>query len=258
MNSIKLISFLLLIVSLQSCQKVITIDLNSSAPKYVVEANINNNPGPYIIKINKSVNFDQENNFPGVSNAAVYIKDVTANITDTLSELSPGKYQTQNLTGVPGHSYVLTINADGNTFTATSKMPQIVTLDSIYTQKSLFSDRLQIVPQYNDPVGTGNYYHLLLTVRDTLDDNIYLHADDLMDGNTVTQPLFGGREIKPGYTVKVVLQCIDEPVLTYYNTLQQTMEQNSATPANPQSNISGGALGYFSAHTQTEKTIVVK
>jgi hypothetical protein len=258
MNLIKAICFLLLFISLQSCQKVITVDLNSSAPRYVVEANISNNPGPYTIKITKSVNFDQDNNFPGVRNAQVYIKDVTANVTDTLSELTPGNYQTHALSGIPGHSYSLTIKTDGNTFTATSVMPQVVSLDSLYTQKSQFSDRLQIVPVYQDPVGTGNYYHLVETVRDTVADNIFLHNDELMDGNTVNQPLFGGREIKSGFTVKVALQCIDHGVFTFYSTLQETMGQNSATPANPQSNISGGALGYFSAYTETEKVMIVQ
>ncbi len=137
-------------------------------------------------------------------------------------------------------------------------MPQPISIDSLYTQKSPFSDRLQAVPQYKDPAGTGNYYHLLLTVRDSSSQDIYLHSDEIIDGNTVIEPLFSGIEFKAGDSIKVALQCVDHGVFTYYSTLQQTMDQNSATPANPQSNITGGALGYFSAHTEMVKKLIVQ
>jgi hypothetical protein len=63
--------------------------------------------------------------------------------------------------------------------------------------------------------------------------------------------------IHSGDQLCVELQCIDRGVFDYYNTLQQTVEQSSATPANPASNITGGALGYFSAHTINRRQIVV-
>jgi len=53
------------------------------------------------------------------------------------------------------------------------------------------------------------------------------------------------------------MQCIDKNIFRYFTTLTEVQE-NSTTPANPDSNISGGVLGYFSAHTSQRKKAAVK
>jgi hypothetical protein len=53
-------------------------------------------------------------------------------------------------------------------------------------------------------------------------------------------------------TIQMQLDAIDKPVYDYFNTLQQsTLSQTTAAPANPISNFSNGALGYFSAYSPT-------
>ena len=54
------------------------------------------------------------------------------------------------------------------------------------------------------------------------------------------------------------MQCIDNAVYKYWFSLNQsaTGTSQSASPANAVSNISGGALGYFSVHTVESKTVV--
>jgi hypothetical protein len=59
----------------------------------------------------------------------------------------------------------------------------------------------------------------------------------------------------PKDSVTIEMHCIDKPVYDYYYSLGN--RDNSATPANPVSNIVGGALGYFSAHTVRKTTAVV-
>jgi hypothetical protein len=239
-----------------SCQKVIKVNLNSSAPRYVVEGNVTNLPGPYLITINKSVNFDQDNVFPTVSGAIVVITDNTAGVTDSLKETSPGNYHTSVLNGVPGHNYQLYIGAGGNVFTANCTMPALVTLDTLYTQLSSFrGNSHQLVPVYTDPVTTGNYYHFAEIKNDTLTDNISIRNDALINGQVIKQPIGGG--LHDGDQVTLTLECIDSAMYQYYFTLEQTNNQNSATPANPLSNIKGGALGYFSAHTANKRSVVV-
>jgi len=253
-----ILSFIcLLVITFCSCQKVINVNLGSTPPAYVVVGNITDQPGPYTVTITKSVNFDQDNVFPGVHGATVYITDVTAGLTDTLSEFVTGMYQTHILTGTPGHVYKMNIITSNQNFTATSTMPQPVALDSVYTQTSIFGGDTDVVPMYKDPVGLGNFYHLLLTIEDSVSTEIYLHNDEISDGEEVKQPLRNNIKVLPGNTITVELQCIDSGVYQYYNNLQQTEQQNSATPANPQSNVKGGALGYFSAHTVRKKSITV-
>jgi len=84
--------------------------------------------------------------------------------------------------------------------------------------------------------------------------------DRLSDGRYISTVLYDdSTDIKPGVTLTVQLNCIDKPV---YNYLQQLLQISgnggsfsNPSPVNPVSNISGGALGYFSAHTITSKTV---
>ena len=95
-------------LALFSCQKIIQVDLNSSAPKVVIEGSINDQPGPHIVKVSKTVNFDQTNVFPGVTGATVTISDDAGN-TETLAEAAPGIYQASVITGVAGRTYTLSV-----------------------------------------------------------------------------------------------------------------------------------------------------
>jgi len=256
MKTSNIIYIALLLFAFSACKKVIQVNLNSSAPHYVVQGNVTNQPGPYLVTITKSVNFDQDNVFPTVSGAVVVITDNTAGVADTLKETTPGNYYTSILTGTPGHKYQLYINAANNIFTTTCIMPVPVTLDSLYTQLSSFGgNTYQLVPVYTDPVAFGNYYHFAEVKNDTLTDNISIRNDALINGQVIKQPLGGG--LQQGDSVALYLECIDSAMYQYYYSLEQTENQNSATPANPISNLSGGALGYFSVHTLSSKSIIV-
>jgi hypothetical protein len=209
------------------------------------------------VRVTKTVNFDQDNNFPGVSNAQVLITDITSNITDTLTEESTGNYITKSISGIPGHTYSLKITSGSDVFLATSTLPKAVPLDSLYTEKAQFGNGLDVVPVFNDPAGTGNYFHLLLTVGDSTSPLIIVVDDGLVDGHKIMTPIYNNMKFASGDAVSIELQCIDKGVFNYYSDLLQTQGQNSATPSNPQSNITGGALGYFSAHTVNKLRVIV-
>jgi hypothetical protein len=244
------------LLSFSSCQKVINVNLNDAAPKYVITGNVTNEPGPYTVKVSKTIAFSQDNTFPGISGAAVCITDSNLALTDTLSELSPGTYHTHNLTGIPGHTYKLMVAIGSSSFHSSSTMPQPITLDTVYTAKSAFGKNVNVVPWYNDPAAFGNSYHLVLKVRDSISNEIYVHNDQFLNGGEVKGTLRNEIDIHTGDPVTVELQCVDNAVYQYYRDLSQTIQQNSAAPANPQSNITGGTLGYFSAHTVDRRTII--
>jgi len=252
---------LVLLAAFSACQKVINVNINSTAPRYVVEGNVINQPGPYLVTITKTINFDQDNVYPTVSGAVVVITDMTTNQADTLAETTPGNYNTHIISGVPGHTYQLYVNAANNIFTASSTMPVFVTLDSLYTQPSPFGGKHpELVPEYTDPVLVGknyHYYHFTEYYNDTESSDVIARSDALLNGQVVKQQI-GGQGLNVGDSVALYLECIDSGVYQYYSTLNQTENQNSASPSNPLTNLSGGALGYFSAHTSSLKTLIVK
>jgi hypothetical protein len=258
--------FLLLIPVSWSCQKVINVDLNSAALKLVIAANVTDQPGPYSVTLSQTVNFTQDNNFPPVRGARVLITDNAGNI-DTLTEFLPGVYQTSALQGVPGRTYTLTVSTGGETYTGSSTMPPPVSIDTL-TIRNGFNGKNKIVTLYfRDPAGIDNYYHVVEKVNNIIpvDGKIVLptlgsvHSDRLSDGTEIEYSPGGDNQpdLVAGDTVSAYLQCIDKNVYNYYRTAQQN-GSTSTTLSNPVTNLSNGALGYFSAYSVGMKRIIVK
>jgi hypothetical protein len=91
-------------------------------------------------------------------------------------------------------------------------------------------------------------------------DRTFSFNDRLSDGKYFRLRLFNDSTINPGDQVRVEMHCVDNAVWQYFNTLGQAKGNNSQsiTPANPVSNISNNALGYFSAQTIVVKEAVNK
>lgn len=256
---------IIIVLFLSSCEKVIDVNLNDAEKKYVVEGFLSNQTAGAEVRVSQTKDFDDTNDFNGISGAVI---SLTNSIGDsfTFTEQSPGIYKTVSFSGSPGVAYTLTVSIDSNFFAASSTMPPLVLLDSIFTSEINFGGEVQknITVRYNDPVGFGNSYRFVAFVNGVKEDHVYVHSDDLDDGNTVTLDLVNfdddDNELKTGDLVQVDMQCIDEAVYKYWYSLSQLEEGagQSATPTNPVSNFSGGCLGYFSAHPVTTKTIIVQ
>jgi hypothetical protein len=249
----KWIPALLCTCVLLACQKVISPNLPSGASALVVEGDVSNTPPPYLVTLSQSVNFDSSNSFPGISGATIRLKDSTLNITDTLKEIAQGYYETVHFpTGVPGHTYTLQILLQGKGYYSYSTMPAPVHLDSIgFVTSDLFQD----------PAGTPNYYHFVEYNNGVHVSRVLVFDDRLSNGKYISEPLANDTSdhILPGDTLQVNLECIDSAVYNYLYELSliTTVSTQSVAPANPQSNISGGCQGYFSAHTVSSKTVIV-
>lgn len=250
------------IICILSCKKVITVNLKNATPQIVIQGNITNEPGPYTITISKTVNYTNDNIFPPVTGATVTIKDNTANITDVLTETSPGKYQTNTIQGVQEHSYTLNVTAQGKQYTATSTMPKQIPLDTItFLNIAVFgTTTINAVPNFQDPVGSSNYYRFEQILNNRKLKQIFTFDDRLSDGRHIAVQLFNDSAyFKVNDTLLLEMQCIDKNMFNYFTQLDQITNNNQPTiPANPTTNINGNALGYFSAHTTQQKKAVVK
>lgn len=260
-----LINMVILMLFITSCEKVIDVKLDSVAKKYVIEGNISDEPGVCQVKITQTKDFNEDNTFPGVSGAIVTVSD-NGGTPVLLTETSTGVYETTAINGTVGHTYTLKVQIGEQTFTAPSTMPVLVPFDSMYIDdRVLFGDPKKVPTlKYTDPEGKGNGYHFIQYKNGVRESTIFVRNDDFTDGNDITTALisFGDDDeeddIKTGDTIRVVMECIDVAGYKYWSSLEAASgDSNNATPANPVSNITGGALGYFSAHTTQEKTVVV-
>jgi hypothetical protein len=259
-NKIKTISTIIIIIFITtSCEKVIDIDLNSTSKKYVIEGEVSSNPSIAAqVKLSQTKNFSDDNSFNGVTGATVTIQENNG-VTFNLTEISTGVYSNTSLVGKYGSTYSLNIQVNGNIFTASSIMPNFVNLDTITSENISFGgdNSLTIKPSYNDPIGLGNSYKFIQYRNNKLVKNIFVQNDAISDGRIITRPLIKrDSELEKGDSVKLIMQCIDANVYSYWYSLEQSATGNSqATPANPVSNILGGAIGVFSANTYSEKNI---
>jgi hypothetical protein len=265
-------SFILLAaLALTGCTKVIDLDLNTADPQIVVEADLSDKPSEKAtVSLSKTINFSQNNTFPPLSNAVVFIKNRTTGVTDTLKETSAGLYKGTKLVGVVGNTYDLTIQSGGKTITASSTIPRKVPFDTIaFIRQALFgNERISMIPRFNDPVGVGDNYRYIVTTNGKKATDLHIQNDALIDGKVNGRPLFTGGGgppsqdgLKVGDVIDFEFRCIDKGAYTYFETLQSGgggPNSNSATPTNPVSNLNGAILGYFSAYTTQTKTIIVK
>ncbi|MBL7700170.1 MAG: DUF4249 domain-containing protein [Chitinophagaceae bacterium] len=247
-----------------SCNKMIEIDVRDSDIKYVVEGVITNEPGVCIVNLTRSKNFDESNDFERISGAVVKVYDNEELFE--LQETEPGKYQDTSLTGTPGHIYRLEIVTGDEKFTSTCTMPEPVAMDSLYIKPGPFGQFKFATIDYTDPAEYNNGYRFVQYVNGVKEPTVFWENDEFTNGQFVTMQLDASaeekddpRNIKTGDEVMIEMQTIDEEVFTFWYTLRSGGGDGagfSAAPSNPITNISGGALGYFSAHTIDRRTVV--
>src|SRR5882757_7125723 len=153
----KIISFVTGAFIMTACQQVVDLKLNNTSAQLIIEGSVNNGPGPYQVTITKSIDFYQDNTYPTISGAMVIIADSTAAVTDTLSEIAQGVYQTHFIAGYPGHTYKLKTIVAVKVYSSTSTMPQPVSLDSVtfdYATKKV----IRATADFQDPIGVVNFY----------------------------------------------------------------------------------------------------
>lgn len=267
-NTINLIySFIILSCLLSGCQKVINIDLNEASPRMVIEGLVTDHPGPYLVTISKSGSYFNEPVLPPVTGALVIITD-NAGTTDTLKETSAGMYVTSRLQGVPGRTYSLTVVYDNTEYTGSSTMHRHVEIDSLKLKKSDSQGfgfggnnkdkvRVDIHCFFKDP-DEKNFYRVKSFTNDTTRVGNYRLYDDQYTNGEETDLRVG--RTSAGETNRYELYSLDKSTYEYYRTLSDLLHTNpifGSTPANPVSNISNRALGYFGAAAISQKTILI-
>lgn len=259
---------LFLVPLLTGCQKVINIDLNTADPKVVIEARITDTVAPYQVLLSKTTSYFDDQAPPAVSGAKVYISDQQGG-TDTLVEEAPGVYKTKDTKkGMPGHTYTMTVNAEGKTYTSVSTMLDSVRIDSLHftpasNARRGFRNNTQptVVCYFTDPSATANYYRVDIFKDDTLENKRrYTILDDRFRNGSQFQVSFSRNTLVPGSVVKFRLYSIDKATYDYLNgaNLVLSSGQASLAPANPNTVMQGGALGYFSATSSSTRVMIIK
>lgn len=266
-DSLHILLLLLIIFVFPGCQKVINVDLNEAAPRIVIEGTINDRRGPYTVTISKSGSYFNQPVLPPVTGAVAIITD-NSGITDTLKEVNSGIYISSKIRGIPGKTYSLKVMSENQEYEGSSTMFSHVNLDSLTLvrsdpQRFDFGGNnqkeipLEIHCFFRDPL-EKNFYRIKVFRNDSINTQNYRLFDDQYTNGQVTELRVA--HANAGDKYRVELYSLDSKTYGYYRTLDDLLYTNpvfGSTPANPDNNLSNGALGYFGAFAVSVKTIII-
>ena len=111
-----------------------------------------------------------------------------------------------------------------------------------------------ILPIFQDPCEEPNFYFFnVFTKIDREKSFENLLSDVNFDGQYNDTPIYFSSKSPSKDSITVEMWCIDRDVFDFFNSLNQLQENQSGTPTN----IKGGALGYFSAHSVRSKKVMI-
>lgn len=278
----RIIFILITIISLFfSCERVVNIDLNDVTPAIVIEGRVYEDSLAWV-EIHQTTSYFNPDTQLCICDAVVSIREDN-NLPDTLLYLGDGFYESAGLTGKIGSTYYLKVEFRNNIYEAQSELhprPMIYSLTPIsFGDFSGFGDSTGI--DFGDG-GEGGLldslpYLLFVNLFDDPSDENYYLFNYYINGNLRTGSYIVGNDenaendtlsFSPGPavlvdlfdTVTVEVNTIDLSTYTYFDQLSDALRSNSffsSTPYNPLSNISNGALGYFTALSFDSKTTII-
>ncbi len=246
---------------LAACEEVIEVDLKDAEPQIVIEANLSDVYENQYVKITETVPFKNNSALKEVSGATVTITAESGEVL-VFNEKEPGLYASKPFSGNVGVSYKLKVTVNGKIYEATGVMPQKVKLDSVsVTEVSFFDEtRKYIKAYYQDPSTEGNAYRFIVKNNGTLYKGFYVSDDRFSNGRYINDVIFtDDPEIEENDEIELDFQSINSDVYRYFYAISQISGGGGPPVAggNPPSNISNGALGYFSVHTSEKFTVEV-
>ena len=254
-----------------SCQKVIDIKLDGNEPVPVIEAYIEED-SLCMVQLSSTIDiFDAE--LPSfVTDAVITISDDQGN-NETLLYSDFGAYRGISLRGVVGRTYSISVTIDGTEYKASSSMKPVVPIDSVVIRldTNLFPpgspfNYQDVTLHYTDPSTAKNSYLLQFVYAPSPNnddayfiDRKFLLNDDNKNGQAESVNLFS-QNLQSGDVIIAELRSIDQAVFDYYFSIEDALTSNSftsAAPANPTTNLSNGALGYFGAWSKSVEFLLV-
>jgi len=165
MNRVVVISLFLASAIFSSCEDVINPTLESAEPVLVIDAWINNLPQTQKVILTRTQPYFQNVLPPAVTGATVTITDANGTAF-TFLENTPGEYVWEpsgnDVFGEIGLAYTLSVQTNGETFTAESKMGRAPSVDSItffVQEANQFTDALYQAEFWSkDPLESGDAY----------------------------------------------------------------------------------------------------
>jgi hypothetical protein len=268
------IIFIIGIASFVACEQVVNLDINQAPPRLVIDGLVTSDDTTHFVRITRTADF-YGNGGENVNDAIVQVSDEIGNIynythnPEGYDSLNGYYYSDQQYSGRVYGIYNLEVTVGGDNFMASDTLKPITTIDSL---------QIQVDPRaVDDPENDGKIYQVLLFAREpqeTVDfyyfkfyrdglldanDNIFVFDDKLLGEslNGLPSPVL----FREGELASVVIYSLSRDQFVYFQDLGNILNGDggmfSPPPANPRSNISGGALGLFQVSGISRGSILI-
>lgn len=255
--------FTICIVSLSACEDVIELDLEDSEPQLVIEGTLDASNNLATVILSQSDGFYDDVPLEKVTNANVLLQSEKG-ISYVLEETTPGTYMAENILTDPDENFELVVEVAGISYTASSKVPQAVSIDSLerlevtgpsFGMESEGSIRIAAI--WDDPAGTDNFYRIRSYVNDVFQADQYTVFADNVGGDGQEQYIPLREPFEENTTVTVELLSTDEGYYDYFFQIASVVGDgfNSTTPYNPTNSFNQEVLGYFGIFYASSLTI---
>jgi hypothetical protein len=266
-----LLSSVFILFLFSSCEKVITVDLNSADPAIVIEAEISID-SVATVHLTKTTSYFSTESAEFVEDAEILLNNGIQ--SETLTNKGNGYYRGKVIKGSEGSSYELKVTASGKTYSAASTLPQRSDIIYIHFTKSESTGILNpegktvftLTSRFTDVSPGQNYYLVCYKSGVELLERYYLVTENSSNSGTVEYGndksiIFTESLFFDGGEVKMDLYSIDKSVYKYFMQLSDILFWKRRvippTPYNPRSNFSNGALGYFAAWSHDSEIVVL-
>ena len=264
---------IVILVALSSCTKVIELDLNEEEnKKIVVDAIFSTYPQEHEIKLSMSANYYSADAPQQVTGATVSISDGVN--TFPFTETAPGIYKSApNAQATFETNHYLTINYNGQTYTATNYCDTVPAVDTVILEPNYVEGSTTEIKDYTirfstqELPGFGDNYAWKIYVNgvlrnDTIAEQISQNDEYWPDGTYFYQvALTNIDNVQSGDTITLAQHAISKETYdAFYAILYQTQYKGGifdAPPANIPTNLSEGAIGMFSVSGETRNYAIV-
>ncbi len=277
-NIFTIASIVSLSLVLASCEETVLLDLDQTPERLVIEGQVTNKRGRQYVRVTKNANFYQNGSTVRVATAQVSVRDDAGgqvvfthnprgHSDSTGYYLPPAGY-----VGVIDRTYTLNVQLDGKTYEASDKLLRVSTLDSLAYRPNFFRER--------DQPSDGKIYELLIYAKEPQDteDNYlikYYRNDSLVYNRQSDVYILNdygvGENIDGvpssvyyniGDKARVEMYSVTREGFLFYSDLATILNGDggmfSPPPANPRTNIKGGALGFFQVSAMHDREILLK
>jgi len=243
-----------------SCEDVIQVDLDTAAPRLVIDASIQWQKGTLgneqKIKLSTTTGF-YDNVIPTVSGATVFITN-SDNVVFNFNETTPntGIYTCSTFVPEINKTYVLTVILNGQTYTATETLKSVSSITNIeQNNNGGLGNDIEIKSFFNDPATVENYYMFKYKSSIAAVPVFEVQNDKFTDGNQ-NFGLYMNEDIGTGDQLDITIYGISKRYFEYMNKLILIAGESNGPFSTPPATVRGNiinqtnsknfALGYFS------------